>query len=577
MATSSMDKKAVAKALERIASLLELKGENPFRIRAFSNAERAIGDLPGTLDEALADGSLAGTKGVGPATLQIIQELVQTGRSTMLTELQDQMPPGLLEMLQISGLGVAKVRQIHETLKIETISELEEAAREGTLARLPRFGAKTAENILKGIAFLRQASAFRLAHHAREEAEQMARALATLPGVLRVEPAGEVRRCTEVVKEVVLVVVADVPPTELFDRLAKFPGVTEFSGRDERQVTLRFAGAGAARIVVTSSVNAGAVLVRATGSEAHLERLIAHAKTRGHSFDGSALWKGSVFVPTPDEAALYGALGLAAIPPELREGGEEVARAEAGTLPALLERRDLTGFLHCHSSYSDGGTSIEELALACKADGYAWIGLTDHSQAAAYAGGLSPEKLLRQADEIDTLNARLSGIRILKGIEADILQDGSVDYDDAVLARLDFVIASIHSRFGMGRDEMTTRICRAMENPRLTILGHLTGRLLLSRKAYPLDQDRIFEEAGKRGVAIEINADPHRLDLDWRVLPAARKAGVRISLGADAHNVAGIRNMEYGVGIARKGWLTKGEVLNCLTADDFLAVARSRK
>ncbi|HTK55662.1 MAG TPA: DNA polymerase/3'-5' exonuclease PolX [Gemmatimonadales bacterium] len=577
MAHSPMDKKAVAKAFERIASLLELKGANPFRVRAFTTAERAINDLQGTLDEALADGSLAGTKGIGPATLQIIQELVKTGRSTVLEELQDQVPPGLLEMLQISGLGVAKVRQIHETLKIETIAELEEAAREGALAKLPRFGAKTADNILKGIAFLRQASAFRLAHHAREEAEQIAKALATLPGVLRVEPASEVRRCMEVVKEIVLVVVADVPPAELFDRLAKFPGVTEFSGRDERQVMIRFAGAGSARIVVTASANAGATLVRATGSDAHLERLTAHAKGQGHSFDGSALWKGSVFVPTPDEATLYGALGLAPIPAELREGGEEVARAAAKNIPRLLERGDLTGFLHCHSNYSDGGTSIEELALACKEAGYSWIGLTDHSQAAAYAGGLSPDKLQRQADEIDTLNARLKGIRILKGIEADILQDGSVDYDDAVLARLDFVIASIHSRFGMEKEEMTARICRALENPRLTILGHLTGRLLLSREAYQLDQERIFEEAGKRGVAIEINADPHRLDLDWRVLPAARKAGVRISLGADAHNIAGIRNMEYGVGIARKGWLTKDEVLNCLSADEFLAIARSRK
>jgi DNA polymerase (family 10) len=571
-----MDKKAVAKAFERIVALLELKGENPFRVRAFSAAERAISGLPGTLDEALADGSLANTKGVGPATLAIVQELVQTGRSTALEELQEQVPPGLIEMLQISGLGVAKVRQIHETLHIETVAELEEAARDGTLAKLPRFGSKTAENILKGITFLRQASGFRLAHHAQSEGDTLARALAALPGVVRVEVSGEVRRRSEVVRELVLVVVADVPPAELFDRLARLPGVSEFSGRDERQVTLRFADSGAARVVVTAPANAGAVLLRTTGGDAHLEQLAAHAKRVGHSFDATALWKGSAFVPTPDEGAIYSALGLSVIPPELREGGDEVTRAADGTLPNLLERRDLKGMLHCHSDYSDGGTGIEELALACKEAGYEWVGLTDHSQAAAYAGGLSPDDLQRQADEVDRLNARLTGIRILKGIEADILQDGAIDYDDAVLARLDFVIASIHSRFGMAREEMTARICRAMENPRLTILGHLTGRLLLSREAYQLDQDRIFEEAGKRGVAIEINADPQRLDLDWRVIPAARKAGVPISLGADAHNTAGIRNMEFGVGIARKGWLTKDEVLNCLTADEFLKVARSR-
>ena len=572
-----MDKKAVAKALEQVAALLELQGENPFRLRAYNTAARAVSALPGTIEEALADGSLAGTKGVGPGTLQIVQELVRTGRSIVLDELQAKVPPGLLEMLQISGLGVAKVRQIHETLRIETIVELEEAARDGSLARLPRFGAKTAENVLKGIAFLRQASGYRLAHHAREEAETLARALAQLPGVLRVEAAGEVRRRSEVVRELVLVIVTDAPPGELFERIARVPGVSEFSGQDERQVTLRFTGGGAVRIVATSPANAGAVLVRATGSAGHLAALTTHARDAGHSFDGAALWKGSTFVATPDEGALYRALGLPPIPPELREGTEEIARAAAGTLPTLIDRGDLRGFLHCHSNYSDGSSSIEELARACQAAGYAWLGLTDHSQAAAYAGGLKPDALLRQADEIAGLNEKLGGFRILHGIEADILQDGAVDYDDAVLARLDFVIASIHSRFGMGRDEMTARICRAMENPRLTILGHLTGRLLLSREAYELDHDRIFEEAGRRGVAIEINADPNRLDLDWRVLPAARKAGVRISLGADAHNVAGIGNMEYGVGIARKGWLTKGEVLNSLSADEFLAVARSRK
>jgi DNA polymerase (family 10) len=572
-----MDKKAVAKSLERIASLLELQGENPFRLRAFSTAARAVHALPGTLDEALADGSLAGTKGVGPATLQIIQELASTGQCAMLEELLEKVPPGLLEMLQISGLGVAKVRQIHETLKIETIAELEEAARDGSLAKLPRFGGKTAENILKGIAFLRRASGFRLAHHAQDEAEALARTLTSLPGVLQVHPAGEVRRRSEVVEEVVLVVAADVPPAELFERLAKLPGVSEFSGQDERQATLRFLEGSGARVVVTAPANLGAVLVGATGSSAHLDALSARAKSRGHSFDGSALWKGSTFIPTPTEDAVYKALDLPTFPPELRETGNEIARADAGPLPRLLERGDLKGFLHCHSTYSDGGSSIAEMATAAEAAGYAWIGLTDHSQAAAYAGGLSPDDLKRQADEIDTLNAKSKGIRILKGIEADILQDGAVDYADDVLARLDFVIASIHSRFGMGKDEMTARICAAIENPHFTILGHMTGRLLLSREPYELDTDKVFAAAGKRGVAIEINADPQRLDLDWRVIPAARAAGVRISIGADAHNTAGIRNMEFGVGIARKGWLTRDEVLNCLTAEEFLTFAKSRK
>ncbi len=572
-----MDKKAVARVLEQIASFLELKGENPFRVRAFTTAARAVSGLPGDLESALADGSLEATKGIGPATLQIVTEVVTTGRSSTLEELREQVPPGLVEMLQISGLGVAKIRQIHETLEIDSLPELEAAARDGRLARLPRFGAKSAENILKGIAFLRRASAFKLSHHAAEETDGLRAALQRLPGVLRVVVAGEVRRRMEVVQELVAVIVAETSPAELFKRLAQLPGVTEFAGQDDRRVTLRFAGSAGAQIIVTRPVNAGAVLVQATGSEAHLSKLAAHALTRGFTLDGAALWRGSEFVPTPDEAALYRALGLAEIPPELREGDGEIEAAAGGGLPTLLERSDLKGFLHCHSSYSDGSTTIEELARACQDAGYEYVGLTDHSKAAAYAGGLSADDLSRQSDEIDGVNSRVKGIRVLKGVEADILAEGTLDYDDAVLARLDFVIGSIHSRFSMNEKEMTARVLRAMENPYLNILGHPTGRLLLSRDPYPMNMDRVLEAAVTRGVAVEINADPHRLDLDWRHLRKARSLGVTITIGADAHNIAGIRNVDSGVGMARKGWLRKEDILNTRTVEGFLAHVAKRR
>jgi DNA polymerase (family 10) len=573
----AMDKKAVAQVLEQIAAFLELKGENPFRIRAFRTAARTLNGLPGDLAEALADGSLAGTKGIGPATLQIVQELAATGKSTLLEELREQVPPGLVEMLAISGLGVAKIRQIHEVLDIDSIPELEAAALDGRLARLPRFGQKTSENILKGIAFLRQASAFRLSHHAAEEAEGLRKALEKLPGVTQAFVAGEVRRRSEVVKDLVLVLVADVPPAELFERLSRLPGIHEFAGQDERRVTLRFAGGASAQIVVTTSVNLGAVLVQATGSEEHLRDLTRHAGARGFNLSGAALWKGSEFVPTPTEDALYRALGLAPIPPELREGMGEIAAAADGTLPRLVERGDLRGFLHCHTNYSDGSNTVQELALACRAAGYEYVGLTDHSQAAAYAGGLKADDLRRQGDEIDAVNARLDGIRVLKGIEADILVDGRIDYDDAVLAGLDFVIGSIHSRFNLGEKEMTARMLAAMDNPYLTIIGHPTGRLLLSRDPYGIDLDAVFEKAGATGVAMEINADPHRLDLDWRVLRRARDRGVMISIGADAHNTAGIGNVAFGVGVARKGWLGPQDILNTRSADDFVAFGRRRR
>ena len=573
----TMDKKAVGQVLEQIAAFMELKGDNPFRIRAFRAASRAISGLPSDLSEALADGSLAGTKGVGPATLQIVTELATTGRATLLEELREHVPPGLVEMLAISGLGVAKIRQIHEALDIDSLPELEAAALDGRLATLPRFGPKTSENVLRGIAYLRRATAFRLSHHAAEEAEGLRKALERLQGVVHAFVAGDVRRRAEIVKDLVLVVVADVPPADVFDRLSRLPGIHEFAGQDERRVTLRFTGGASAQIVVTTPVNLGAVLVQATGSEAHLEALSKHAAERGHNLSGAALWHGSEFVPTPTEGHLYRALGLAEIPPELREGRGEIEAAATGTLPPLVGRPDLLGFLHCHTHYSDGTNTVEELALACRTAGYSYVGITDHSQAAAYAGGLKADDLLRQADEIDEVNTRLSGVRVLKGIEADILADGRIDYDEAVLRRLDFVIASIHSRFNLNAQEMTERLKTAMESPYLTIIGHPTGRLLLSRDPYGVDLDAVFEKAAATGVAMEINADPHRLDLDWRVLHRARDAGVAISIGADAHNVAGIGNVDYGVGMARKGWLGPADILNARPVDEFLAFARRRR
>jgi len=572
-----MDKKAVGGVLDQIASFMELKGENTFRVRAFRTASRTIAGLPGELSAALADGSLAAQKGIGPATLQIVQEVVKSGRSSLLEELREQVPPGLVDMLQISGLGVAKIRQIYESLDIDSLPELEAAARDGRLARLPRFGAKTAENILRGIAFLRQASTYKLSHHALDEAEGLRVALARLPGVLKAVIAGDVRRHAEVVREVVVVLVAEVAPAELFERLSHLQGVHEFAGQDERRVTLRFTGGASAQIIVTTPVNAGAVLVQATGNEAHLAQLTRHAERLGFALNGAALWRGSEFVPTKDEGSFYRALGLAEIPPELREGKGEIEAAAENRLPRLITRADLKGFLHCHTTYSDGTNSIEELALACREAGYEYVGLTDHSQSAAYAGGLTGDDLQRQADEIDALNAKLRGIRVLKGVEADILADGQLDYAPDVLSRLDFVIGSIHSRFSLGEQEMTARLLTAMDNPYLSIIGHPTGRLLLSRDPYPLDIVAVLEKAARAGVAVEINADPHRLDLDWRFLRAARDLGVMISIGADAHSVGGITNAENGVAMARKGWLTRADVLNARSADDFLARVRARR
>jgi DNA polymerase (family 10) len=570
---TTMDRKAVAAAIEEIAAYLELTGENPFRIRAFKGAAKTVQGFPSDLQSAISDGSLANTKGIGPAILQVVTELVSTGRAEMMEQLRKDVPTGLVEMLSISGLGVAKIRQIHQTLDIDSLPELEEAARDGRLAKLPRFGARTAENVLKGIQFLRQSSEWHLVHHAFQEARAIAAALEQVPHVVAAHPAGAVRRRCEVVRDQVVVVVAAVTPAEVFASIGAIPGVSEFAGEDERRATLRFPTGSPVQVVITPPQNLGAVLVQATGSEAHLARLTEHASKKGFTLAGTALWEGSRFVPTPDEATLYRALDLEWVPPELRESGKEFELPA----PSLVTRDDMVGLLHCHTNYSDGTNSVEELATACRSAGYQYLGITDHSRTAVYAGGLSVDDLHRQWDEIDALNESEPGIRILKGIESDILQDGSLDYPDEVLSGFDFVIGSVHSRFNLSEAEMTARFVRAIESPFLTVIGHPTGRLLLSREAYSVDLDQIFEAAGNAGVAIEINADPHRLDLDWRVLGRATEAGVTIAIGADAHSLAGLDNIDFGVGIARKGGLGSGQVLNCRTVEEFLAFARSRR
>ncbi len=564
-----MDKKDVARGLEEIAGFLELKGENPFRIRAYRTAARAIATLPGELGKALSSGALAEVKGIGPAILDIVRELVDTGRSRVLEDLRDEVPPGLVEMLQISGLGVTKVRQIHETLHVESLAELEEAARDGRLAKLPRFGKKTTENILKGIDFLRQSTGFRLLHHARAEAAALADVLRTMPGVRRVAIAGSVRRHSEIIRDLDFVVELQGPAGPLVERLGAAPGVREFVSSTERTITLRFGSGTVADIYLAPREGFGFELIRATGSAEHLAQLAERARSRGLAWDGG--------IPGCEEADVYRELGLSLIPAELREGQGEIEAAAAGTLPALVERSDLAGFLHCHTNYSDGTSTVAEWADACRAAGYHYVGLTDHSKSAAYAGGLREEDIPRQYAEVDEANRRLAGFRILKGVEADILQDGTLDYTPAVRAGFDFIIASVHSRYGMDEAGMTRRVLKAMDDPHMAILGHPTGRLLLSRDPYPLDLDAVFAKAAQRGVAIEINADPQRLDLDWRAVRRALAAGVTISLGADAHGVAAIGNMELGVGIARKAWLRKQDVLNVVPAEEFLAFVGRRR
>ena len=565
-----MDKQAARQTLEQIAAFLELKGESRFRIQAYQNAARALAGFSGDVAGGVETGALAEMKGVGPDTLEVVRELVTAGRSSVLDELREQIPPGLVEMLRIPGLGVAKVRQIHRALGIESLAELDVAAQDGRLAKLPRFGAKTAANVRKGIVFLRQTTEYRLFHYALAEAQGVQQALAGLEGVKAVELAGSVRRRREVIRDLDLVVVAesDAARASLVKRLGQVTGVTEFAG-SEGTVTLRFASGTVVDVFLATPATFGLAWVRATGSDAHLAELEARARARGIALEPG--------VPFPDEASVYQALGLAWIPPELREGAGECEAAASGRLPALVEQADLRGLLHCHTNYSDGTTTVAEWAQACRETPYEWIGITDHSISSPYAGGLAPTAIAAQREEVDAVNRSANGFRVLQGVEADILADGTLDYGSETLDRFDFVIGSIHSRFGMTEAEMTRRVLSAMDDPHLTIIGHPTGRLLLAREPFEIDLEKVLAKAALRGIAVEVNADPHRLDLDWRVVRQARDLGVMISIGADAHSTGGMANVAVGVGIARKGWVEASHVLNTRDAAAFSAFAQHRR
>ena len=573
-----MDSRTAAHVLSQIAAYLELKGENAFKCRAYEGAARALRALGADdLAPLYRSGDLAGVRGLGPATLAVVRDLIETGESRYLEQLRESTPDGLLDMLAVPGMTPARIHRVYEELNIETVEELEAAARNGRLATLPRVGPKTAAKILAGIATARERGALRLYHHAMAEAEHLLAAVWSHPGVERAEIAGALRRKMEVAGTVDIVAACRGDAAAVAQSFTRVAGVRSAEGTGASVSILYVDGARLALRCVASE-NFPVALWQATGSVEHIRGVTEALADLGFSIEDDRLLDATHEpVPIRDEADLYRAARMAFVPPELREGTGEVAAARHDALPRLLTVEDVRGALHCHSAYSDGKASIEEMARAARAKGWQYIGITDHSQAAFYAGGLSRDRVLAQHDEIDELNAALDDFRILKGIEADILPDGQLDYGDELLDRFDFVVGSIHSRFSMDRATMTERVLRALDDPRLTILAHPTGRLLLSREPYAIDLDAVLEKAARLRVAVELNADPHRLDLDWRHVQTAKRLGVRIEIGPDAHSVAGLDNMEIGVGIARKGWLEAKDVLNAASAEDVIAFARARR
>ena len=570
-----MDNQEVAYVLEEMANLMELNGENPFRIRAYYSAARAIETIEETVVELSEASSLDEVRGVGKKIAVEIEELLASGKIQRHQDLISTVPEGLVEMQGISGLGGKRLRQIYESLGIADIDALAKACVSGEVAELKGFGAKTAQNILNGIEYLQKHEGRYLTNVARFEADQLVAFLQERPEVIRIQVAGSLRRHRETTKDVDIVVSSDAPDS-LGDAFASCPAVEEVisHGRTKVSVILRSGMASDLRIV--SDEQFPYALHHFTGSKEHNTLMRGRAKAHGLKMNEYGLFGGEDLVPCRDESEIFKALGLAYIEPELREGLDEIERAEAGRLPDLVSMEDLFGTAHVHTNHSDGRGTIEAMALAARDAGYHYIGICDHSKAVVYANGMDEDRCRAQWEEIDAVNAELEGIRILKGIEVDIMPEGNFDFEEEFLAEFELVVASIHSVFSMTREEATERVIRAVSSPYVDILGHPTGRLLLSRDGYPLNAKAVCEAAAEAGTALELNAHPRRLDLDWRELRYAKECGAKVSINTDAHSIEGLDDMRYGVGIARKAGLAREDILNAMPVDEFLAWTEGR-
>jgi DNA polymerase (family 10) len=472
-------------------------------------------------------------------------------------------------------------------LHVNSIAELEQACKDDRVAHLPGFGKKTQDKILQGIAFLAQHADRFLYPVAEQEAERIRTALATRPEIVRLQVAGSLRRKRETVKDIDMVAsVADDASAEARRNLMDFftgqPSVQAITGKGETKSSVVLSSGIAMDLRVVNDSQFPYTLHHFSGSREHHIPLRRRALSMNMTINDYGLFKvkdsQEELIPCKTEADIYAALGMDYIEPELREDMGEIDAAIRHTLPVLVQESDLRGVLHAHSTWSDGQNTIREMAEACIARGFSYLGITDHSKVAAYAGGLQEDDLLRQGEEIDRLNEEFAGrLHILKGTECDILRDGSLDFDDKTLARLDFVVASIHSNFNLSPEEQTQRMLNAIANPYVDIIGHPTGRILLGRQGYMLDMEAVIEAAAVHGVCIEINAHPSRLDMDWRLVRKARDKGIKIPIDPDAHTLAGIDDMRYGIGVARKGWLRADDVLNTKGTETLLAYFRARR
>ena len=561
-----MTKDQVASALREIGTILELQGENPFKCRAYLNGARTLETSATDLTELVRTNRLGELPGIGDALREKITTLITTGKLPYLEELRSSIPAGLLPLLDLPGLGPKKLRALRDKLKIESLEALTQACQDGRLAALEGFGEKTATNLLEAIDRHANYKKLHRLGTALPAARTLLEHLKQSPLVLHAEIAGSLRRGKEVVKDLDLIA-SSKKPKEVMKLFVSSPNVEKVVNHGETKSSVILAGGIPCDLRVIPPESWATALAHFTGSKEHNIALRQRAIDRGLHLSEWGLLKGKSKTPLKlkDEKDLHKALGLAFIPPELREDSGEIAAAEKNELPDLLTRDQIRGCLHNHTLASDGQDSLSSMAQAAAEQGLEWLGIADHSKSSFQANGLDAKRLEKQIEEIRLLNSKKPKCTLLSGTECDILKDGKLDFPDSLLSELDYVVASVHSGFTSDEKEMTQRIIRAMENPHVTCLGHPTGRLLLEREAYPLNIPKILDAAAATGTWIELNANPWRLDLDWRWWHKARDLGILCCINPDAHKTSHLRFLDFGVTLARKGWLQAQDVVNTRT------------
>jgi DNA polymerase (family X) len=598
-----MTKEEIAGVLEKIATLLELKAENPFKIRAYTNAARAIETFGANVSNFQDEEAVAKIPGIGKSIALKIKELAETGSLKYFKELSAEFPAGILELFSLPGLGAKKIKALYDKLGISSIEQLQKACEQGQVAGLPGFGETTQQKICDAIARrAAYAGSFQFGQVAAE-AESLRADLAAHDAALQVEVAGSYRRRKEMVHDLDLLVATSEPEviTKFFISHSLVESVVA-QGPTKSSVRLRSGVQCDLRVVTTAEYPFA--LAYFTGNKEHNIEMRSRALQRGWTLNeyriapvpdsevvGSARRADRTpqhSVPTKktamkkipkvrDETDLYRAVDLDFIPPELRENCGEFEAAEQHSLPKLIEKENLRGTFHCHTVASDGHNTLEEMAAAAQELGLEYLGIADHSRSSVQGHGITAEKLLAQVAAIRKLNKTFDAFRLFTGVECDILRDGSLDFSDEVLSQLDYVVASVHSVFNLSESEMTQRVIRALENPFVTMLAHPTGRLLLKRDPYKIDIPAVLDAAARTGTWIELNAGPKRLDLDWRWWPLAKGKGVKCVINPDAHRTERLQDLWFGIGIARKGWLTKDDVVNCLSLGKIEAALRAKR